>query len=191
MLSPLGRVPQRRPVARRRRRRRRPVPAVILLVALSVLAAVVWWRVLNRTEPAESAAAPCTTTPTLAALSLDPRTVRVRVYNATERAGLARTVGGQLRQRKFAIAAMSNDPLAETRPVQGVGELRYGEQGTEQAILISLHVPGVALLKDARTDSVVDLALGPKFTRLATGAQVEQAKQRAADRARAEQPTDC
>jgi hypothetical protein len=175
MLSPLGRVPRRRPPGRRRTRR--PVPALVLLVALSVLAAVVWMRVLHR-GAAESVASACPGGSKTGVLTLDLRRVKVRVYNATERAGLARQVADQLRRRGFSIAATSNDPLSETKVVAGVGELRYGAPGADQATLVSWQFPGIRLAEDPRTDAIVDVAVGPAYRRLATAAQVSQAKQK-------------
>jgi len=187
MLSPLGRVPRRRPPTRRRVHR--PVPAVLLLVALSVLAAVVWWRVLHR-GGGESTAAACPAGVQAGAVKLDPRRVKVRVYNATEKGGLARTVADQLRRRGFSIAATSNDPLSDTREVSGVGEVRYGSSGAQQAVLVSWQFPGIRLAEDPRTDAIVDIAVGPGFRRLATAAQVTQAKRKLVARL-ARQRTGC
>jgi hypothetical protein len=183
MLSPLGRVPKQRPPGPRRARR--PVPALILIAALSVLAAMVWWRVLHRGSDTSPTSNACRTPPTVAALTLDPHKVRIRVYNATEHAGLARTVADQLHRRGFAIATTSNDPLSDTRQVQGVGELRYGRAGANQALLVSLHLPGVKLAEDPRTDAIVDVAIGPGFRAIATAAQLKQARQTATAKVRA------
>jgi hypothetical protein len=188
VLSPLGRVPRRRPPTRRRSRR--PIPAVVLLLALSVLAVAVWWRVLHR-GAGEATAGACPARPSASVLTFDTRRVKVRVYNATTRSGLARRVAGQLRQRGFNIAATSNDPLAETRQVQGVGELRYGPLGARQAQLVSWHFPGIRLAEDPRTDAVVDVAIGPAFRALGNASQVSQAKKRAAAAAAAKQNPRC
>jgi hypothetical protein len=177
MLSPLGRVPRRRPP--RRWSSRRPVPALLLLAALSVLAAVVWWRVLHRGD-GEATAGACPARPSAGVLALDARRVEVRVYNATSRSGLARAVARQLRRRGFSIAATSNDPLADTRKVRGVGELRYGPLGAQHAQLVSWQFPGIRLAEDPRTDAIVDVAIGPAFRALATARQVSQAKKRVA-----------
>jgi hypothetical protein len=183
MLSPLGRVPRSRPPARRRRR---PVPALVLLAALSVLAVVVWWRVWHRAE--EPSASACPALPRPAVLTLDPRRVKVRVYNSTEISNLARKVSDQLRRRGFAIAAVSNDPLAGVRVVRGVGELRYGALGTDRAQLVSWQFPGIRLAEDPRTDAIVDVAIGPRFRALATAAQVSQARKKAAAKAAQQSP---
>jgi hypothetical protein len=181
MLSPLGRVPRQRPAGPRRARR--PVPALILLAALSVLTLVVWWQVLHRGPDSVGAQTTCQA-PTLTAIALDPRTVKLRVYNATERLGLAKGVADQLRKRGFSIAATSNDPLGGSRRVQGVGELRYGPGGANQALLTSLYFPGIRLSQDPRTDAIVDVAIGPGYKTVANAAQVTQAKQKAAAQAR-------
>lgn len=181
MLSPLGRVPKQRPP--RPRRSRRPVPALILLAALSVLTLVVWWRVLHRGGEPVSAQNPCQV-PTLAAIALDPRTVKLRVYNSTDHVGLAKTVADQLRKRGFSIATTGNDSLGGGR-VQGVGELRYGPSGANQALLTSLYFPGIRLRQDPRTDAIVDVAIGPGYKAVATPAQVTKAKQQAAAAAKA------
>jgi hypothetical protein len=182
MLSPLGRVPRQRPAAPRRSRR--PVPALILLVVLSLITAVVWWQVLHHSGDPAGAVTDCRPTPTLAALALDPHKVQVRVYNASGRSGLARGVATTLHKRGFAISATSNDPLIGVRTVQGVGELRYGSAGSGQAVLVSLQFPGMRLLADPRTDSAVDVALGPTFKAVATPAQVSAAKKKAQAQAR-------
>jgi hypothetical protein len=182
MLSPLGRVPKQRPV--RARRTRRPVPALILLVALSVLTLVVWYRVLHRGADPANAQNSCQSVPTLAAIKLDPRTVKLRVYNSTDHVGLAKSAADQLRKRGFSIATTSNDPLGGGRRVQGIGELRYGPGGANQALLTSLYFPGIRLAQDPRTDAIVDVAIGPDYKSVATAAQVNQAKQKVAAQAR-------
>jgi hypothetical protein len=159
------------------------MPALVLLLALSLLAAGVWWRVLHR-GPVGSVASACGARPAAAVLSLDPHRVKVRVYNATERAGLARSVATQLRQRGFSISATSNDPLVGIRAVTGIGEIRYGAQGSTQAELVSWHFPGVRKAEDPRTGAIVDVAVGPGFRRLATAAQIAKEKQAATKAAR-------
>ena len=173
MLSPLGRVPRRRPVPVRRpipARRRRPLPALVLIGVLSLLAGPVWWQVFHRSAtPANTSACETTTAP--GALP-NPRAVHVRVYNATERSGLARTVAGQLGSRGFRVSGTGNDPLESIRSVEGVAEVRYGPVGAAGARLLHLYLPGSQLLPDSRADGVVDVALGPRFSALASPAQL-------------------
>ena len=173
MLSPLGRVPRRRPVPLRRpvlARRRRPLPALLMIGVLSLLAGAVWWQVLQRPVTSAGATAGCVS---VAPGQLpSPKAVQVRVYNATERSGLARNIAGQLTSRGFRINTTGNAPLSTIRGVQGVAEVRYGPAGAGAARLLHLYFPGSQLLPDARTDSVVDVALGPRFRALASQGQL-------------------
>ena len=186
MLSPLGRVPKQRPAAPRRSRR--ILPAMIMLLVLALITLVVWWRVLHGGSDSTAAGGSCQTKPTADALKLSPKSVKIRVYNATEKAGLAKGVADALHKKGFVISTTGNDPLASSRDVQGVGELRYGPTGANQALLISLYLPGVKLSEDPRTDAVVDFAIGPDYKALANAAQFNAAKTKAGQLAKAGAP---
>jgi hypothetical protein len=173
MLSPLGRVPKQRPP--KQRRNRRVLPALAMLVVLFMAAGITWWKVLHRADGTAAAAGGCLT-PTPKGLALDPRKVKVRVYNGTDKAGLAKTVADGLHKRGYAIATTGNDPLAEVRKVAGVGELRYGKSGTDQAVLLSMQFPGITPVEDPRTDAVVDIAVGPTYKTLPSAAQLNKTK---------------
>jgi hypothetical protein len=151
-------------------RLRRALPALVFLLVLCVLAGITWMRVLDRVG-GQTQAAGC------AAAAVSSSKIQVRVYNATAREGLARTVAGQLIGRGYAIVGTDNDPLAGIRPVEGSAEVRYGPAGAEQAVQVRRQVPGAALYKDARQGSVVDLVLGEKFHRLATPAELARGRQ--------------
>ncbi len=179
-LSPMGRVPQRRPVPPRVKPHRRPGPWLAFLAVLIVLAVVVWWRVLGA-DSTNNPASGCTPKIDHSVISMDPRTVKVRVYNATDRKGLAKQVADGLRKRRFSILVSSNDPLRDTRQVDGIGEIRYGSAGEKQALLLSFWFPDIHLVSDPRTDAAVDLAVGPTYRTLATDAQVNKAKAAAVD----------
>jgi LytR cell envelope-related transcriptional attenuator len=171
MLSPLGRVPKRRPP--KRRGRRRVQPAYVALAVLVLIAIVVWWRVFHPGD--RGSAAGCAPRPKAGLSTMDPHEVRVRVYNSTDRSGLAKSASDALRKRGFRIETTSNDPIRAERNVEGEGEIRYGELGAQQALFLSFQFPGVQMVEDPRTDAIVDIALGPKFTKLATPEQVKQA----------------
>lgn len=177
MTGPMGRVPPRRPVPPRVKPHRRPGPWLAFLTVLVLIAVVVWWKVLgaaNDDNGKNNAA--CGPQITESVTTMDPKTVRVRVYNATERSGLARQVSTVLKQKKFTVLSSSNDPLADTRKVDGVAEIRYGDKGQQQALLISFWFPGAKLVSDSRKDAIVDVAIGPAYKAVATDAQVSQAK---------------
>lgn len=178
-LSPLGRVPERRRRFRPRYRPRfrRAIPALVMIIGLSALAGSVWLRVLDRMDAGATDASACGTG-TAAAGVLDPRRVQVRVYNSTDREGLARTVSAQLRGRGFAVIATANDPLVDIRQVRGSAEVRYGPGGARQAELVRRQVPGAKLYRDVREDVVVDLALGAGYKRLSTAAELAKAQGR-------------
>jgi LytR cell envelope-related transcriptional attenuator len=176
-LSPMGRVPQRRPVPPRVKPHRRPGPWLAFLSVLVVIAVVVWWKVLGAADGGggQDNAVGCPQA-NQSVVSMDPKTVTVRVYNATEKSGLARTVSTQLKARKFKVIAASNDPLADTRKVDGNAEIRYGPKGEQQALLLSFWFPGAKLTADNRKDAIVDVAVGPTYRTIATDAQVSKAK---------------
>jgi hypothetical protein len=143
---------------------------MVMITVLSALAGAVWWRLLYPAGAEPAAAAGCTAT------ELEPHAVRVRVYNASAREGLAGTVAGQLGRRGFAVVATANDPLIDLRPITtGWAEIRYGAAGTRHAQLLRAHVPGAKLFRDGRKDAVVDVALGPAFKRLSNPAELARA----------------
>jgi hypothetical protein len=105
--------------------------------------------------------------------ALRPQQVRLNVYNATTRDGLASRTAWQLKQRGFAVGKVGNDPLE--RHVGGVAEVRSGAKATLQVALVKAHVPGATAAPDRRTDATVDLVIGNAFRRLASAAQVQSA----------------
>jgi hypothetical protein len=158
------------PRARYSMRLRRALPALVFLVVLCALAGVTWLKVLDRVD-ARIAAAACPSP------SGDPNRVQLRIYNATAREGLAKTVAAQLDSRGFAIIATENDPLAGIRPVDGTAEVRYGAAGAKLAVQVRRQVPGATLYRDAREGTVIDLVLGDAFRRLSTAAELAKGRQ--------------
>jgi hypothetical protein len=162
--------PDAPPRARYTLRLRRALPALVFLIVLCALAGITWLKVLDRVD-ARAAAAAC---PTGADTSGRPQ---LRIYNATAREGLARTVAGQLISRGYAIIATENDPLAGIRPVTGTAEVRYGPAGAAQAAQVRRQVPGATLYRDAREGTVIDLVLGDRFRRLSSPAELAKGRQ--------------
>lgn len=158
------------PRARYSMRLRRALPALTLLLVLCALAGLTWMKVLDRVQ-ARAAAAACPTAPA------DPNKVQLRIYNATGREGLAKTVASQLSSRGYLILATENDPLAGIRPVAASAEVRYGPSGAKQAALVRRQVPGATLYRDARQGAVIDLVLGDKYRRLSTPAELAKGRQ--------------
>ncbi|MEO7745478.1 MAG: LytR C-terminal domain-containing protein [Actinomycetota bacterium] len=136
---------------------------VLGVIAAGLVAAGLYLGVLGTaaapvtiTEPT-----PCTTA---TVRPLDPRRVKVNVYNATGRAGLAAATADRLRARRFAVGDVANDP--KRSKVTGSALIRYGRKGSAGAKLVATQVAGATLKADKRTDAVVDLVLGPTFSTL-------------------------
>ena len=85
----------------------------------------------------------------------------LRVYNATDTAGLATTVANALKERGFTVGEIANDTSG--REVTGVGELRHGPRGTDAADFVRLFLPGAGDYPDTRADATVDVVIGPEF----------------------------
>ncbi|MGY1696096.1 MULTISPECIES: LytR C-terminal domain-containing protein [unclassified Geodermatophilus] len=154
----------------RRRKDRRPVPPLVFLLVLALAALGVWWKVLtdesNRAEADEAACATAEAAPP----SLDPTTLSVRVFNATDRAGLAQEVAAELQSRGFVVEEIANDP--SEREVTGSGEVRHGPRGEDAARYLALFLPGAGTFLDTRATAQVDLVIGPDYTGLASPEQV-------------------
>ncbi|MGH4008428.1 MAG: envelope integrity protein Cei [Pseudonocardiaceae bacterium] len=175
--------------ARRRRpyRARRPMPAISLALALSTVAGLVWASVLLP----EAAAGGCQDAATVAAVTpgqrlpadgLDgvspapPQQVRVQVLNAGGMRGEAAIVGGGLSELGFAPTdTPANDPLYPAFDLRCHGEIRFGVAGKAAARTLSLAIPCAELVRDARPDAMVDLALGTEFTALRPNVSARQA----------------
>lgn len=153
----------------RQRRWRRVRTSLTLLVLVGVVIGAAWygWRnVIDDEEPAVVATdAPCTPNSPTAAPA--PGDIRVNVYNATTRNGLAASVAQQLRQLGFNVVDIANDPLAKT--IKGAGEVRGHVDQQAAAGTLTALLPGAAFVPDDRDDPTVDLVLGNGFKNLAKG----------------------
>lgn len=105
---------------------------------------------------------PCETTLIAAAEVLPrPDDVVVNVYNSTNRGGLAGTTAQELSLRGFGINKVENDPLGVS--LRGVGEIRYGTNGVDNARLLQFYFPDAVLVEDDRPGPRVDISLGRGF----------------------------
>jgi hypothetical protein len=152
---------------------RRPIPPLIFLLVLAVAGLGVWWNVLQQDNERREAQAAACATAEQAPPSLDPATISVRVYNATDQPGLAQLVAEDLKARGFTVSEIANDP--SEREVTGSGEIRYGRRGTDPAAFLSVFLPGAGDHLDTRADASVDLVIGPEFTTLSTPDEVAAA----------------
>ena len=161
---------QRRPPGARRRR---PLPALVLLLVLALAALFVWWNVLSDERARDQAQAAACASASAAPASLDPTTVTLRVFNASDQAGRAAEVATTLQSRGFVVEEIAND--SSDAEVTGVGELRFGPTGKGAADYVRLFMPGATDRTDTRATDVVDVVLGPEFAGLATEDQVAAA----------------
>jgi hypothetical protein len=156
------------------RRRRHPVATGFLVVLMMLVlfgATFGAIRLLKGDGGADPSASsgtplPCvSTTVTPGAALPKPATVTANVYNATDRAGLARTTATTLKTRGFGIGSIANDPSGKS--LTTVAEIRYGTKGKDNALLMRFYVPGATLVLDQRNDATIDLVLGAKFKGIA------------------------
>jgi hypothetical protein len=152
---------------------RRPLPPLIFLLVLVVAAVAVWWYVIRQQEQHTAAHQAACSTASAAPPSLDPASITLRVYNATDTAGLATTVANSLKERGFTVGEIANDTSGRT--VTGTGELRHGSLGKNNAEYVRLFIKDIGDYPDTRADDTVDVVIGPDFKTLATPDEVAAA----------------
>jgi hypothetical protein len=145
----------------RARSGRRPLPPLIFLLVLGLAAAGVWWKVMQQHSDELAAQARACATAEAAPPSLDPKTVTLRVFNASDKAGKAQEVAADLQKRGFTVSEIAND--SSGREVKGVGEIRFGPRGREVAAFVKVFLPDATEYPDTRADAKVDLVIGPAF----------------------------
>ena len=156
--------------------RRRRGPVLLVLTVLAVVAAVTWTTVLIKTGAATGAAAcplptagppPGEVLPASALANVPPvppSTVKVRVLNAGSQRGQANLVAAQLGDLGFVQAAPpTNDKFFPDGDMTCMGQLRFGKAGQGAASTVALLVPCAELVRDARGDDTVDVAVGTGF----------------------------
>ena len=163
-------------------RRRHPVTTTIIVVLMMAVLFGATFGIVrllrgsgsDSASPGASSPAPCVTTTVVPGVALPkPGTVTSNVYNATNRAGLAKRTAADLGSRGFKISRVANDPLG--RAVAGVAEIRYGTAGLANAQLMKYYIVGAVLVQDARTDATIDVVLGQKFKVVTPQAKVDAA----------------
>ncbi|MEU2180564.1 LytR C-terminal domain-containing protein [Streptomyces thermolilacinus] len=118
---------------------------------------------------AAEACKPAKPTPaTQAAVFPKPAAITVNVYNATPRAGLAKTTADELKKRGFTIGKIGNAPAAYDKKVPGPG-LLLGSPGAAKGAfpVLGTQLKGATVKTDTRTTADVDLIIGTAFTALA------------------------
>ncbi|WP_189549658.1 LytR C-terminal domain-containing protein [Streptomyces lavendofoliae] len=98
---------------------------------------------------------------------LKPAQITVNVYNATPRAGLAKSTADELKKRGFAIGKVGNAPAAYDKKVPGPGMLLGATGARENAFpVLGTQLRGATLRMDARATADVDLIIGTAFKSL-------------------------
>lgn len=151
--------------AGRRRRRRTALVLtglLILLIAVFAYAAAYFQGWLPTDDGATGDREQVTATAT--ATALKPEEVKVNVYNATDRSGLAGRTGEALEARGYDVQDIADDPEQST--VEGAAHIRFGPAGADAADAMHELVPAAELLQDDRESAEIDLVLGPDFEEL-------------------------
>ncbi|WP_069171517.1 LytR C-terminal domain-containing protein [Streptomyces griseus] len=112
--------------------------------------------------PSPTAPAPVKTLP-------KPAAVKVNVYNATPRSGLAKAAADELKKRGFAIGKVDNAPAAYDKKVPGTGLLLGAPTAADGSFpVLATQLPGAVRKTDARRTADVDLIIGTKFKAFST-----------------------
>lgn len=156
-------------VGGRSRSRRSGIRRRVLVVVLALLTIVAasWaaWTVASQQSPrAQPAPTPSCPAPSPTPSVVAAGEVRVNVYNATDRRGLAARVAAELGRRGFRVKKVDNDPAGRT--VTGAAEVRHSAAGAGAARTVAAQVGDVVSVPDEREDATVDLVLGAAFVRL-------------------------
>ncbi|HET8598764.1 MAG TPA: LytR C-terminal domain-containing protein [Segeticoccus sp.] len=175
--------------ARRRRHRRAVVTLTVVVLMLvggfgySLAYYQGWVGDSGRANAAPSTpSASCSPTPSASASAaaakrrnrgaITPESITVNVYNATKRSGLANAAARELGDHGFRIGSVANDPL--NVDVRGVGQIRYGSAGEQQAKLVRHWLKGADLVLDGRTGTSVDLVIGDNYKALTPPPEAQQ-----------------
>lgn len=84
--------------------------------------------------------------------------IKINVYNASTRKGLAASTSKVLQERGFAVLEMSN-----TKDNVNNVQIRFGAKGVGRAYTLAAQFKSAILQYDARTDSTLDLTVGEAF----------------------------
>ncbi|MER6049509.1 LytR C-terminal domain-containing protein [Streptomyces sp. NPDC001793] len=98
-----------------------------------------------------------------------PASLTVNVYNATDRAGLARHTADELQKRGFKIGKVGNAPAAYDKKVKGTGILLGPGSATAGPLkVLATQLAGAQQKTDGRQTPDLDLVIGDGFQALAT-----------------------
>lgn len=105
-----------------------------------------------------------------------PGQIKVNVFNATPRGGLAKDVAAELKKRGFAIGKVDNATKEYDKKVKGTGILLGAPSAMDTALpVLGTQLMGAESRPDARKGGEVDLILGSKFKDLAKKEDADKA----------------
>ncbi|WP_203704039.1 LytR C-terminal domain-containing protein [Asanoa iriomotensis] len=150
------------------------VRALVVVSALAVLAvAFVVYALVDDSQKGRTLAAQCPEGWPVVDLTLKKsEDIKINVFNATDKVGIADSVGSDFANRKFQVIKKGNSKTA----VDGVALLRYGPKAVAGAHVIRAYFLDEAKTEydPARKDDVVDVVIGDQFKQLATSTEVNQ-----------------
>jgi molybdopterin-guanine dinucleotide biosynthesis protein len=138
---------------------------LVLLLGLIVAGVVGAWAVMNgviRFPSAVASKPPAAVCPTTVFDYMPNNKVKVNVYNAAGKAGLAKNVADLLKARGYNVGTVDNSTASYT----GSAVVVSGSGGEAAAFNIQRNIAGTDYVQDQRTDASVDLILAPGFTAL-------------------------
>lgn len=147
------------PSAEARARRVRSVVTVVLVLLLVFFAT---WYALSYLTSDHSSSDDADASPTTPTCEVQADQVKVTVYNAAGREGVAADMRDELKKRGFDVTSIDNAPS----PITGRGELRHGPDGAKGAELLGEHLGEVDNVDDGRKDASVDVVVGEDFKEL-------------------------
>ncbi|WP_381796518.1 LytR C-terminal domain-containing protein [Streptomyces niveus] len=176
------------PRMRRPRNRRRIVLAAIATVV--ALGLTGWGTVqlidvftaddgsTKKTATASGRQPDCRPSPSAAPVKTLPKPaqITVNIYNATPRAGLAKTTADELKKRGFVIGKVGNAPAAFDKKIPGTGILLGAPAAADSSFtVLGAQLKGAKPQHDERKTKDVDLLLGTAFKSLSVQKEAERA----------------
>ncbi|MCM2412825.1 LytR C-terminal domain-containing protein [Streptomyces sp. RKAG290] len=164
----------------RMRRPRRRSKLILAATASVVALGLAGWGTLqlidvftggDRTASAADRKADCPSAKPSAAAKVLPKPakIKVNVYNATPRGGLAKAAADELKKRGFAIGKVGNADAKYDKKVAGTGMLLGAPAALNGTFpVLGTQLPGAATKTDARRTADVDLIIGTKFKAFST-----------------------
>lgn len=170
------------PRMRRPRRRHRFVLAAVAAVVALGLAG---WGTLQLIDvfsgdggknTAAARTPDCKPSPAPAKALPKPGQIKVNVYNATPRGGLAKTTADELKKRGFVIGKVGNAPSSYDKKVPGSGLLLGARTAANGSFtVLGTQLRGATPKTDARKTQDVDLIIGTAFKKLNVQREADRA----------------